>query len=648
MRDINLEDTIYPRFTTRAFATGIPTTLGGTPVLSVYEENNTTQITAGVSVSADYDSVTGLNQATIVATADNGYEAGKSYDVVITTGTVGGVSVVGEVVASFTVEDAAVITDVASVQSSVDNFAVGSASISTVAESYTLTTGTQSSGTFASTETRDGTPHQHTDTAGTTDLYYQFDVSGNGVATEFVYYGYLNGSNDSMSIQAYDWGNTTWDTIATLNGQNSTTRLERSWSALARHTGTGANLGKVRLRFYDTGLSSSTLDVDQLFVSYSVVAESIGYDGGQVWIDTGDGTAGTEAYVNGVADNPVLTLADAITIGSNIGLHRFMVSNESTITFAEAHANEVWSSNGGTMALGGQNVSSSHFYHWNDVSGTGTSATGEVHILDSHIANSTACTLGKAHITRSSIGSGGLVLSQAADYTIEDCQSGIAGSSAPTIDMGAAVGATNLSVRKWSGGITLNNLASGDVVTLEGTFGTVTLNGADASVEIRGIAKAVTNNLTGTPTVNDDTLKADSLESILVDTGTTIPATLGSPAGADMSTDIAAIDTVVDAVLVDTGTTIPASISALNDISAADVNAQMLDVMVTDTFAELASIPAATASLKDKITFLYMLARNQVEQTSTTRTIRADDTTTAVGTATVSDDGTTYTDGEYS
>ena len=120
MRDINIESTIYARFTTRAFATGIPTTLGGTPVLSVYEENNLTQITAGVSVTADYDTVTGLNQATIVATAANGYEAGKSYDLVITTGTVGGVSVVGEVVYSFTVEDAAVIADVATAQADLD------------------------------------------------------------------------------------------------------------------------------------------------------------------------------------------------------------------------------------------------------------------------------------------------------------------------------------------------------------------------------------------------------------------------------------------------------------------------------------------------------------------------------------------------
>lgn len=107
MRDITLGNTIYIKFTTRAFSTGVPTTLAGTPVLSIYEENNLTQITAGVSVSIDYDSVTGLNQATIVATSGNGYESGKSYDLVITTGTVGGVSVVGEVVGSFTVESEA-------------------------------------------------------------------------------------------------------------------------------------------------------------------------------------------------------------------------------------------------------------------------------------------------------------------------------------------------------------------------------------------------------------------------------------------------------------------------------------------------------------------------------------------------------------
>ncbi|KKK90181.1 hypothetical protein LCGC14_2725690, partial [marine sediment metagenome] len=100
-------------FTTRAFATGIPTVLAGTPVLSVLEENNATPITAGVSVNVDRASVVGLNEATIVATGANGYEAGKSYSIYISTGTVGGVSVVGEVVGQFTIAASAAAVDLA-------------------------------------------------------------------------------------------------------------------------------------------------------------------------------------------------------------------------------------------------------------------------------------------------------------------------------------------------------------------------------------------------------------------------------------------------------------------------------------------------------------------------------------------------------
>jgi len=67
--DYALESTLDFKFTTRAFATGIPTTLGGTPVVQVYEDNSVTQITAGITLSADFDSVAGLNNLRIAATA---------------------------------------------------------------------------------------------------------------------------------------------------------------------------------------------------------------------------------------------------------------------------------------------------------------------------------------------------------------------------------------------------------------------------------------------------------------------------------------------------------------------------------------------------------------------------------------------------
>lgn len=112
-RDRTLEDTFFIAFTTRAFATGIPTVLSGTPVVSAYEDAGTTEITAGITLGADHDTVAGLNMLTIVATAANGYEAGKDYNLVITTGTVSSVSVVGEVVGQFSLGLSAAAVDLA-------------------------------------------------------------------------------------------------------------------------------------------------------------------------------------------------------------------------------------------------------------------------------------------------------------------------------------------------------------------------------------------------------------------------------------------------------------------------------------------------------------------------------------------------------
>lgn len=102
--DFDASAVIYGKFTTVAPTTGAPGTLGGTPALSVYKDNSTTQSTTGVTLTADFDSVTGLNHYAIDTSADGTfYSAGSFFDVVITTGTVGGVSAVGYCVGSFTI-----------------------------------------------------------------------------------------------------------------------------------------------------------------------------------------------------------------------------------------------------------------------------------------------------------------------------------------------------------------------------------------------------------------------------------------------------------------------------------------------------------------------------------------------------------------
>ena len=103
--DFRLGDTFDFKFTTRTFSTGAPGTLAGTPSVAAYPGNSTTEVTAGITLSVDFDTRTGLNNVRIVATSGNGYATATNYAVVITAGTVSSVSVVGEVVAHFSIEN---------------------------------------------------------------------------------------------------------------------------------------------------------------------------------------------------------------------------------------------------------------------------------------------------------------------------------------------------------------------------------------------------------------------------------------------------------------------------------------------------------------------------------------------------------------
>lgn len=103
--DIRLGDTIDFKFCTTAAGTGAPTTLSSSPVISAYPSNSVTQLTAGITLSVDFDSVTGLNNVRVVASNGNGYATATNYACIITTGTVGGTSAVGYEVGSFSIEN---------------------------------------------------------------------------------------------------------------------------------------------------------------------------------------------------------------------------------------------------------------------------------------------------------------------------------------------------------------------------------------------------------------------------------------------------------------------------------------------------------------------------------------------------------------
>lgn len=96
--------TIVYRFNSRQ-ASGTPVTLLGTPSVSVYK-NSVSESTSGVSLDVDYDSVTGLNSVTVSTSANSGfYSAGSDFDIVLSAGTVDGVSVAGTKLATFSIEN---------------------------------------------------------------------------------------------------------------------------------------------------------------------------------------------------------------------------------------------------------------------------------------------------------------------------------------------------------------------------------------------------------------------------------------------------------------------------------------------------------------------------------------------------------------
>ena len=158
-------------------------------------------------------------------------------------------------------------------QEQVGSISVGAGGLSIDAESFTLTTGTQSSGTVADTEELDGVKHTITPSGSEIDCYYQFDVGTNGTATEAVWDGQVGNSGDEVEVFGYDWVSTSFKQIGSIAGKNNNNNVERAFILTSAMTGTGANIGKVRVQFTsDGGDVAVDLNTDRILCEYTSVA----------------------------------------------------------------------------------------------------------------------------------------------------------------------------------------------------------------------------------------------------------------------------------------------------------------------------------------------------------------------------------------
>jgi hypothetical protein len=228
------------------------------------------------------------------------------------------------------------------------------------------------------------------------------------------------------------------------------------------------------------------------------------------------------------------------------------------------------------------------------------------------------------------------------------------------IQAGLATSATALSTTQWTNTLA-TDLGTTNTTVATNLNATVSSRSTQTSVdtiddlldtEIPALTAAVAAEAVKTSAIKakTDNLPADPADASDIASSFSTVNTKLDTIDDFLDTEIAAIKAKTDNLPADPAdqSLVEAAITAATSPLAtpAQVNAQVLDVLSVDTFAELSAPPAATSSLKDKITWLFMYARNKVTQTATQRKVYLDDGTTVAGTSATTDNGTTFTKGE--
>lgn len=357
---------------------------------------------------------------------------------------------------------------------------------------FNITWGENEANDEDSTHGLDGTTHDieaQNDTTEKIDVYYEFDVGGDGIPTGVTSHHQLDkggGAAKNLTVYAYDWAGATWDQIGSLD--SGTVLQTDEYTLFGSHVGTGANSGLVRIR-YATGsvafTATTKLLVDQITVQHAVVSRTVGYADGAIWVNTNASNTSTENFVDGTADNPVSTWAAALTLSASLGMTRFHIINGSTITLSAASDDYTLIGDNWTLALNGQTVVGIHV-EGAEVSGV-MAGTG----VDQSFRN---CHLGAVSIIagthfESCRIEGTQTAVEVGDVYYEDCHSGVSGVGTPVFDFGGALGNTALHMRAYSGGIQLENMndVGTDTLSLEGMGQLIEGTCTAGAVSIRGL-----------------------------------------------------------------------------------------------------------------------------------------------------------------
>lgn len=340
---VELADTLYVIKANHSPTTGALT--DPSVATAKWFEDGAAGSTSGVTVTSPFDSVTGQIKVAIVCSGANGFELGKRYSVMLYT-TTGGVDSATEIanfqivaaqnVAGYPVADMTHISADSTAadnlelqfdgtglsgdnfparQDEVRNIAATSAAVNDTFDSRTITTGSGAGG-VTNTKALDGTYDALSDTAGVLDFYYQADVSdmagGLGVGVVVLWQGYLAGIANTLKVYAYNWVTVAFEQVGTLIGVPTAVISAEEWELTSAHTGTGGNVGLVRIRFQSSFLSAATLNTDRIIIGVSAIPPTVAA------IQSGLATSAALATVQADTDDIQTRIPAALTAGGNM------------------------------------------------------------------------------------------------------------------------------------------------------------------------------------------------------------------------------------------------------------------------------------------------------------------------------------------
>ncbi len=642
--DFREDDTLFFAFTTRSFTTGAPTQLAGTPALSVYKDADDTQSTTGITLAVDDDSITGWNRVTI-DTSDAFYTVATDFMVVITTGTVGGVSVVGETVAHFSIENRSALrpttpnrelnvsaggvadadmTAISTDSTAADRFetmldgtggnALSLGALNIVASSGTAVTITAGSSSGTGVQVTGGSAN-----GSAVLLIGTGGGNGLGIAAGSTGVGVQITSTDSSAVVIASTG-TNRHGIQVTGSTGGSGILATGGSAGAGISVVGGSTSGKGVVITGTG-SGDGLEINAGSTGVGLDIHGGGSSGDGVHIDavSGDGidvrggTAGKGIAVSGGASGPGMSID-----GGTSGLAISGGSTQPAIDVlggSNAAAAVVVGAQGASKGIQISGAGSGDGLEINagatgiglDIRGGGTSGDG-VHIsaTDGDGLDIVGAGAGnvdvRADITGNLTGTiDGLTASALADFfTVnsgETYASAVAGSVVAEIADNA--GGSSLTVQDIVDGVYNEARASH---TTAGTFG-------------QGVA-SVQGNVTG------------SVASVSGNVGGNVAGSVGSVTGG-------------------VGGNVTGSIGSLAAQAKLDVNAEVVDALNVDTYAEPTGVPPATTTIQRKLSQVYMALRNGVVVNSNTGNKEfLDDGGSVEWTKAFTDAGGVYTENE--